>query len=455
MKPMRKRFVGYCSLSQDVLAPALPGGTPPDSPRNFWLTKLNHVLENGAGSLLLLFSAILSIAIANHASSADPWIALWSTHLGPAIGDKVLTAKEWVNEGLMALFFFSVGLEIKRELVDGALASLSRALLPCIAAFGGMVVPMLVYSVVQMVVPGGNFVGITVPMATDIAFAMGVFCLFRKRMPPTAAPFLLALATVDDLGAIVVIIFSGGNATSLKYIGLAALILSLAAELGRRGLREGRSARRFVLPGLALWYCLLRGGLNADVAGVFVALCVPMRSERGTKVVEPLVQCWAPFCALVILPAFALANCAIPLAHFGRGDEERAVPMGISWGLTVGKPLGIISSTWLAVKFGWASLPPGLTMKHIVVLGVLGGIGFTMCLFLVETSMEGLMAQACKFAILRASAFMSLASAALLSCLPLQPRCALQGVGAAGATQPAAKVVAVLAAPRVIATMSA
>jgi NhaA family Na+:H+ antiporter len=325
--------------------------------------------------------------------------------VGPTLGGRSLTLKDWVNEGLMALFFFSVGLEIKSELCEGALASASKAALPCIAALGGMVVPMLVYLLVQVVLPGGSSCGFTVPMATDIAFAMSVFCLFRQRMPAATGPFLLALATVDDLGAIVVIIMSGGSTLAPKFVAASACVLALTFEQGRRGLRG--STRRFAVLGVALWYCLLRSGLSADIAGVLCALCMPMRTVKGLPVVRRLIRYWSSISAVIILPIFALANCAVPFFHHedaGSGAGVAvAVPVGVALGLFLGKPIGIYSFTSMSVKLGIANLPSGFRMEHVAVVGVLGGIGFTMCLFLVDHSLEKRQAQVTKLAVLGAS----------------------------------------------------
>merc|ERR1712232_1232088 len=216
--------------------------------------------------------------------------------------------------------------------------------------------------------------GLTVPMATDIAFAMGVFSLFRRSMPASSSPFLLALATADDLGAIAVIAVVFAGTINATYLALAAATLIAAGLIGNRGISG--SAWFFAVPGVALWYFMLRGGVNADVAGVLVALCVPMYCSGGHEVVERLVHRWTPVCSLFILPVFALANCAVDLR--GGGDEGGSgaytVPYGIALGLMIGKPLGIFAFTWLSCQFGLAHMPKGMKNTHLLAVGMLGSI---------------------------------------------------------------------------------
>lgn len=370
-----------------------------------FLETLNERLENGGGSMLLLVAALASFLFANMDSTSRPWLQFWSSYAGPQIGHHHLTRKDWVNEGLMSFFFLAVGLEIKKELLEGSLASASKAAMPCVAALGGMVMPMLIYALVNYIaLPQGSFDGVVVPMATDIAFAMGVFCSIRHYLPPATASFLLALATVDDLGAIVVIIMRGGSGLKVEYLFTGLAVLWAAVELGRRGVE--RSTMRFGILGVILWYCLLSGGINADVAGVAIALCIPMRSKHGEDIVERLITLWTPFSALFVLPLFALANCAMPMISCDGPSGGRvvwAVPLGVMLGLVLGKPLGIFGFVYFPVKMGLISLPDGLGTKDVLTVGMLGGIGFTMCLFLVENTLEGPTAQVTKMAVIVAS----------------------------------------------------
>ncbi|CAE8582640.1 unnamed protein product [Polarella glacialis] len=387
-----------------------------------FLDKINTKLEAGLGTALLLSAAAVSLVLANFGPTTKPWLDFWAIHCGPHIGAHSLTLKGWVNEGLMSLFFFGVGLEIKKELVEGSLASPRKALLPCVAALGGMVVPMLVYYAVNLKMLGGSMAGLTIPMATDIAFAMGVISAFRNRMPAAATSFLLALATVDDLGAIAVIAvcFAGTMSANYLYAGLASLIG--AGVYGRRKSLE--SAMGFFVPGLTLWYCLLRGGINADIAGALLAFCVPMKSASGSEMVERLINRWSAASALIVLPLFALANCAVPLVGAGASGAggavgSMAVPIGVGAGLLLGKPLGIFSFSWLAIRCGIATMPEGMKKRHLAIVGLLGAIGFTMCLFLIESSLTGQAAQMAKVAVFIASGVSAVGSSVLMSRQPV------------------------------------
>lgn len=403
------------------LDPSSPRAVPSSS---IWFVRLQRHLDAGLGSALLLLASAVSLSLANYGPSQSSWLSFWAQRLGPSIGTHALTARGWVNEGLMAMFFFSVGLEIKQELVSGCLASPRKAALPCIAALGGMVMPMAVYWVCNATMPGGSISGISVPMATDIAFAMGVFHAFRSRMPESAGSFLLALATVDDLGAIVVIAACFAGQVVPGYLAAAVGMLCAAAMIGRRQLK---STRGLVLPSVGLWYCLLRGGINADIAGVLAAFCVPLKSKSGEEVVERLIPRWSACSALIILPLFALANCAVPLGFLQNASGSTstlpaqcvAVPMGIFLGLLLGKPLGIFGFSWLSVKAGFARMPPSMSMVHLGIISMLGAIGFTMCLFLIENSLSGKVAQVAKIAVFAGSISGAVVSAVVMA---LQPR---------------------------------
>lgn len=314
----------------------------------------------------------------------------------------------------MALFFFSVGLEIKKEMVEGSLASTKKALLPCIAALGGMVMPMAVYAAIQLLLPGGSMHGLVIPMATDIAFAMGVFYSCRKYMPRAAESLLLALATVDDLGAIAVIAVCFAHGIKWTYLCAAAGILGCTALSGRQGVKTSWG---FLVPGVILWYCLLRGGINADIAGVMIAFCIPLRSVRGNEVVTRLVRRWSLLSAFIILPIFAFANCAVPLSVGGGGASHLshlAVPLGIFFGLLIGKPLGIFVFSWASIKAKIAAMPAGMGNGDLFAVGLLGTIGFTMCLFLTENSLHGPTAALAKLAVFVASGLGGVLSAAYM-----------------------------------------
>lgn len=378
-----------------------------------WIENSNRRVEAGLGSVILLICAAISLGLANWAKTAAAWLSFWQARVGPPVAPPWtagLTAQAWVNEGLMAMFFFSVGLEIKKEMVEGSLASPKKALLPCIAALGGMIMPMAVYAAIQRLLPGGSMAGVPIPMATDIAFAMGVFYSCRKYMPKAAEPLLLALATVDDLGAILVIAVCFAHGIHWTFLCAALGILGSTALSARQGIKTSWG---FLVPGVLLWYCLLRGGVNADIAGVLVAFCIPQRTMYGSEVVARLIRRWSLLSAFIILPIFALANCGVPLAG-GTASGGAAVPLGIFFGLLLGKPLGIFSFSWVSIKAGLAAMPTGMGNQNLLAIGMLGSIGFTMCLFLTEHSLGGQTAAAAKLAVFAASGIGGLLSAAFM-----------------------------------------
>jgi NhaA family Na+:H+ antiporter len=322
---------------------------------------------------------------------------------------------------------------MKIEMRVGSLASLRKAALPCIAAVGGMLTPMLVYLIVQRICGGGSLAALTVPMATDIAFAMAVFGLFRKRMPPAASAFLLTLATVDDLGAILVLATCFASHVSLPFLGAAAAITAGLAAYGRT---LSSDLRAFAAGGAALWYCLLRSGVNADIAGVLAAFCISTRAQyapkngRSEDVTHRAVRRLSPISTFFIMPLFALANTAVPLRGLPAAGASAAAAaaaktasfapaLGIGAGLLLGKPIGIFTFSLLAAKLNLAALPAGMTKTHLGIVGVLGGIGFTMCLLLTEVAMPVAQQALPKMIILASSLLASLLAAAAMRALPL------------------------------------
>jgi NhaA family Na+:H+ antiporter len=279
-------------------------------------------LDKGLGSVLLLAATAVSLVLANSAH-AGGFIGFWEHfHIGPASLGLHLNAHEWVNEGLMALFFFNVGLEIKREFVYGSLSNFRAALLPCVGALGGMIAPMGVYLALNSL-PGGIAAGWAIPMATDIAFAMGVYNFFKNRMPPAVATFLLTLATVDDLGAIAVIAVCFAKGIVPMYLAGAAAICGALFIMCKK---EVKNMAVHGAMGLLLWFALLKGGINADIAGVISALAIPAgvsapegshahAMESGMKVtlLDDLIHTLHPISSVLIMPLFALANCAVPV----------------------------------------------------------------------------------------------------------------------------------------------
>lgn len=394
-------------------------------------------LEKGLGSVILLAATAVSLTLANLDATSSTWLALWDTKIGPAMGHHgALTLRGWVNEGLMALFFFVVGLEIKRECVHGSLSSLKKAALPCLAALGGMVVPIGVYCAFNAA-SNGILQGWAIPMATDIAFAMGIYGFFRNRMPGCVSAFLLTLATVDDLGAILVIaLFFAGHINPM-FLGGAVAISAVMLWADQMTQATARTAYmlKYMLMMAGLWYCLLIGGINADVAGVVTALAIPAwapapegspappeHEGEPVTLIDHLVYLWNPWTTLIVMPLFALANTAVPIdASFISGLTHQPIALGIAVGLFVGKPIGITLFSLLGVKLKVAEFPKYMNLKHLLTVGVLGGIGFTMSLFLITLSLAGLdyAGRLAKVAIIVSSTVAAIVGAGMMASFPI------------------------------------
>ncbi len=341
--------------------------------------------------LALVAAAFLALVWAN----VDPasYVTTWTSELGP------LTGREWVNDALMAIFFFVVGLEIKREITEGELSSPRRAALPAIAALGGMIVPALVFTAWNLGGVGARGWGI--PMATDIAFALGVLALLGSRVRPEAKLFLLALAIVDDIGAIIVIaVFYSSDVQGLWLV--AALGVCLVVVLMRRFGFAHPAA--FLVPGLALWFCVHEAGVHATIAGVVLAFLLPTGPGPAEGPVEQLEHSLHPWTGFVIVPLFALANAGVEL---GGSALERAisspVTLGVATGLVVGKALGVTLFAVIALRLGLAHIPRGLSMGQIAAVAIVAGIGFTVSLFVAELSFSGRLLEDAKIGVLVAS----------------------------------------------------
>lgn len=419
-----------CSAEMEVSKPVEVDESLPvpvaEGPVEKVLHTLHELEEQGAASIVLIMMTFISLGLAN--SPLGPaWLGMWASHIGPSVAGHALSMRAWVNEGLMAIFFFTVGLEIKHELRLGSLASVKKALLPCIAAVGGMVTPMAVYLLIQKALPGGSLAALAVPMATDIAFAMSIFGFFKSKMPAASSAFLLTLATVDDLGAILVLAVCFATNVCLPFLGGAVALSALLSFIGNK---KSTSTPVFAAGGVGLWWLLLRAGVSADIAGVAAALTVStkavMPGSDGELYTDHLLKYLAPFSTFFIMPVFALANMAIALG--GATPSAVAASMtpalGIAGGLVIGKPLGIFAFSWLAVKMGLSSMPTGMTKRHVGIVGLLGGIGFTMCLLLTEVSISGPMQIVPKLAVLGASAAAAVGSAVFMSMLPSQKKTA-------------------------------
>jgi NhaA family Na+:H+ antiporter len=352
------------------------------------LAALREFLKmESAGGIVLVAAGVAAMVTAN--SALAPWYhALFEVPIKIQVGsftlDKSLLI--WINDLLMAIFFLLVGLEIKREVVMGELSDSAKVALSGIAAIGGMVVPAAIYAWINWNDPVG-IRGWAIPSATDIAFALGVLSLFGPRVPLGLKVFLMTLAVLDDFGAIVIIaLFYTSSLSVTALSGAGAALLALVA-LNR--LRVMRIAP-YILVGTVLWICVLKSGVHATLAGVVTALCIPAKDPKHPehaplKVLEHALHPWVAF---GIVPLFAFANAGVNLAGISLQDLLQPIPLGIALGLVVGKQLGVLTFSWLAVKAGIARLPKGVEFKHVYGASILCGIGFTMSLFIGSLAFE-------------------------------------------------------------------
>ena len=323
-----------------------------------------------AGGLLLLFVTILSLSLANSSIQTD-YIAFWKTPLGHH------TITDWINDGLMAIFFLMIGLELEREIYDGELANIKNAALPIFGALGGMVVPAGIFLALNFGTITQNGAGI--PMATDIAFAIGILSLLGNKVPASLKIFLTALAVIDDLGAIIVIAVFYTDSIAFLNLFYALAIWGFLFILNRR---KVHNLIPYLLGGIAMWYFMLNSGVHATITGILLAFAIPFGNgdEKSTSYI--LQHFLHKPVAFMILPIFALANTAIVFSGDISQTLSENYSLGISLGLIVGKPLGIFLFTFLAVTFGLCKLPTSLDWKSIFGVGLLGGIGFTMSIFI-------------------------------------------------------------------------
>jgi Na+:H+ antiporter, NhaA family len=337
-------------------------------------------LEASSG-ILLVIAGMLGMIAANTPLS-ELYQALLQTPIKLQIGALVLdkTLQIWINDLLMAIFFLLVGLEIKREVVSGELSDRARVALPAIAALGGMIVPAAIYAAFNWHDPVG-IRGWAIPSATDIAFALGVLSLFGDRVPVGLKVFLMTLAVLDDLGAIVIIALFYSHDLSLNALLLAASAIMVLFALNRAGVTR---IAPYVLVGTALWLFVLKSGVHATLAGVIAALFVPASgsAHQPHPPASRLEHSLHPWVAFGILPIFAFANAGVSLAGFSLDKLLEPIPLGIMLGLFVGKQVGVFSFAWLAVKSGLARLPSGVNFAQVYGAAILCGIGFTMSLFI-------------------------------------------------------------------------
>ena len=338
--------------------------------------------SESAGGIVLMIAAAMAIVIAN-SPIAQTYFALIHATTGPELSPKLgpMTVQLWINDALMALFFLIVGLEIKREFVDGHLASGADRRLPFIAAFGGMAVPALVY----LGVAGGDPTltrGWAIPAATDIAFALGLLALLGKRAPTSLKLFLTTVAIVDDVGAVAIIAVFYTASLNLAALGASVGVLAAMFAANRAGLKHpGWYFAGFVL----LWYCVLLSGVHATVAGVLAALAVPIKNTPGTpddadSTLHRMEHGLSRWVAFAIVPLFGFANAGVAIG--GGMSVVATLPMAIALGLFAGKQIGVFGSVWLAVRMRIAARPAGASWTQVYGVALLCGIGFTMSLFI-------------------------------------------------------------------------
>ncbi len=338
-----------------------------------------------AGGLLLLAAAVIAMLVAN-----SPLAALYDSLLDTTVAVQVgaLSINKplllWINDGFMAVFFFLIGLEIKREVMEGELSSLSQIILPGMGALGGMVVPAAIYVWLNSGDPIA-LDGWAIPIATDIAFALALLSVFGSRVPTMLKIFLLTLAIFDDLAAIIIIALFYSGDLSLNALFIGALALVSAVVMNRIGVTR---VSAYILLGVVLWVAVLKSGVHATLAGVLIAFCIPMRDEQKKSPLIELEHDLHGPVALAILPIFAFANAGLSLSGMSFDDVTHPVTLGVISGLLVGKPLGILAFVGLAVVLRFIELPKGINWLQLLGVAFACGIGFTMSLFIAGLAFE-------------------------------------------------------------------
>ena len=341
-------------------------------------------LETAGGALLIL-CVVIAMLIANSPLS-DLYTSLIDMTVAIQVGTLTINKPLllWVNDGLMAVFFFLIGLEIKREVMDGELSSFDQVILPGMGALGGMLVPASIYIWLNL----GDSValdGWAIPVATDIAFALALLGSFGARVPVSLKVFLLTLAILDDLAAITIIALFYSADLSPAMLLIGAVVLIIAATMNRVGVTSTSS---YILLGVVLWVAVLKSGVHATLAGVLIAFCIPMRDKEGHCPLRELEHNLHSPVAFVILPAFAFVNAGLALGDVSLEALIHPVTLGVTTGLALGKPLGILAFTGLAVALGLARLPQGVSWTQLLGVACACGIGFTMSLFIAGLAFE-------------------------------------------------------------------
>ncbi|MEL7682393.1 Na+/H+ antiporter NhaA [Citromicrobium bathyomarinum] len=368
--------------------------------------------QESTGGIVLIAAAALALLAANTMFSGSYFGAL-DTPVTVAVGsfaiDKPLLL--WINDGLMAVFFFLVGLEVKREVVEGQLSSWNQASLPLVAAIGGMAMPALIFVGLNMGSPA-NISGWAIPAATDIAFALGILSLLGPRVPVALKALLLAIAVIDDIGAITIIALFYSGSIDTAMLGGGALALAAMIVLNR--FKVGSSIP-YILLAIVLWVFILKSGVHATLAGVAAAMTIPMRARDGSQPLERMEHFLHPWVAFLVIPIFGFANAGVSLGGLEFADLLAPLPLGIALGLLIGKQLGIFGFAFVAVKTGLARLPENVGWRQVHGVSLLAAIGFTMSLFIGNLAFDSAaQVDAVKIGVLAGSVIAALAGFFLL-----------------------------------------
>lgn len=341
------------------------------------LTKaFNEFFDGEKGGILLIICTIISLLIAN-SSFSENYLHFWHLYFGG------LSIEHWVNDGLMAIFFFLIGLELKREILVGELSDKKSAMLPLFAAVGGMLVPAGIYIFLNR--GAVTEAGFGIPMATDIAFAIGILSLLGNRVSPSLKIMLTAIAVIDDLGAILVIAIFYTKSLLVINLLFVFIIFALLFFLNRFKINY---LFIYIIGGIAMWYFMLHSGIHATLSGILLAFVIPVAKEEKKSLSYRMEHWLHKPVSLIILPLFALANTAIVFAKGWNSGLLTRGSIGIFTGLVIGKPLGVILFSFIAVSLGVSALPYGLNWKHVIGIGFLAGIGFTMSIFITLLAYE-------------------------------------------------------------------
>jgi len=334
--------------------------------------------HEASGGILLMLSAVAALIVANSALSGT-YEGVLGSYLAVTLDGEGLKKPLilWINDGLMAIFFFLIGLELKREMMEGKLKNPADVILPGMAAVGGMIVPALIFAAFNWGLP--SISGWAIPAATDIAFALGILALMGTRAPSSLKVFLLTLAILDDLGAIVIIALFYTAELKIDYLYLSLLPLAGLVYLNLKGAHRVAPA---ILLGVIMWFFVLKSGVHATLAGVITAFCIPLKDKWGKSPLHSLEHALTPYVLYLIIPIFAFANAGVVLQGMTFADLFAPLPLGIALGLVLGKQIGVFGITYAMVKGGMARMPHGANWMHIYGVACLAGIGFTMSLFI-------------------------------------------------------------------------